>query len=265
MAAGKTAILIVSTGTSCIHGAQTTVGALKAAVKERFAACELREAYTSLRIIQKLHTDYGIQVDTVEKALERAAEDGIQTLVVQPTHLTRGREYERLEQALKKHKQQFAQILTGQPLLAADADFEAVRKAILHRTAAYRDGKSMFCLIGHGWEADSVCAQMQKKLAETGNSNYFVGVLKGRPSLEEFRQVLQKKECLQRVVLLPFMVTAGHHAQKDIAGLQDGSWRRVLERDGYTVVCILEGLGQMPAVREIYLRHLQEALHPGRN
>lgn len=62
------------------------------------------------------------------------------------------------------------------------------------------------------------------------------------------------------MVLAPLMAFTGKHARQDLAGGQPGSWKSVLEREGYQVVCMLEGLAQIPQVQRIYLDHLETAL-----
>ena len=56
------------------------------------------------------------------------------------------------------------------------------------------------------------------------------------------------------------MLVAGDHAVNDMAGEEPDSWKSQLENAGITVRCALEGLGEVPAIRELYLAHLREVL-----
>lgn len=264
----KQAILIASAGTACLDSKETALACIQAAVAERFPGCELRQAFTSGRIIEKLKAVYGLEVDSVELALEKAAAEGVRRLVVLPLHLTHGREYEKIVSALREWGPYFEQAVLGEPLLSGEADFSAVLEAVVQRTAAFNDGRTAVCLVGHGsgrykeTAADDIYGIMQDKLAQAGYDNYFVGVLHGRPALNDIQNALQRAKAgaadrYRRVVLLPFMAAAGCHARRDITGEQGESWKRALEREGYEVVCILEGLGQLRQVRDLYVEHIR--------
>ena len=72
--------------------------------------------------------------------------------------------------------------------------------------------------------------------------------------LKAFRSRL-KKHGVRKVTLAPFMIVAGDHAQNDLAGDEEGSWKSILEADGYAVKTDLRGLGDMDAVRELFTAH----------
>lgn len=259
----KQAILIASPGTSVPDIQNSALTCIKRTISVQFPGCEIREAFTSTRIIERLKEVSGMEVDSVNQALEKAAAEGVRRLAVLPLHLTYGREYAKLVSAFQEQERLFAQAWLGTPLLSGEADVAAVAKAVVQRTAAFDDGRTAACLVGHGSgelraaDAEDCYTRVQKKLAQAGYGNYFVGVLKGKPSLEELRSFLQKNSKYQRVVLLPLMVEAGSHARWDIAGEQEASWKRVLEREGYETVCILEGLGQLGQVQKLYVEHVR--------
>lgn len=45
-----------------------------------------------------------------------------------------------------------------------------------------------------------------------------------------------------------------------MAGAEEDSWKTVIEKDGYEVECLLEGLGQIPAIQDIYVAHTKAAV-----
>lgn len=242
----KQLILLVSPGTAAPASRKSARTGIKRTIAEQFPGWELREAFTSI----------------INEALEKAAAEGVRRLIVQPLHLMHGREYAKVVCALRERGRYFAQAVLGEPLLCGDADFAAVLLAVIRRTADFDDGRTAVCLVGHGSggileaNADDIYIKMQKKLIQAGYKNYYVGVLKGEPSLEDIRNAL-KGDFLRkyrRVVLLPFMIEAGSHAKRDVAG----AWKRGLERDGYEVVCILEGLGQIRQVQKLYAQHIRD-------
>lgn len=260
--AADTAILVVSFGTSYNDSRDITIGAIEDAIAKKFPEYEVRRAFTSQIIIDILEEREGLEIDNVEEALDRAAADGVKNLVVQPTHLMDGYEYTDLVNALADYEDKFDQIAVGEPLLTSDADYDAVVQAITGKTASYDDGETAICFMGHGTEADSnaVYATLQNKLTEAGYENYYIGTVEAEPSLDDVKEALKAKGTYKKVVLEPLMVVAGDHANNDMAGDEEDSWKTVLTNEGYEVECLIEGLGQIPAIQELYVEHAQAAV-----
>lgn len=255
-------ILVVSFGTSYSGSRELTIGAIEKAIGERFPAYEVRRAFTSQVIIDLLREREGLKIDHVREGLRRAREDGAKTLVVQPTHMMNGYEYMGLMAVLEEYRNQFDSMVTGKPLLTDEEDFDKVIKAITENTASCDDGETALCFMGHGTEAASnmVYEKLQRKLQDKGYVNYYIGTVEAKPSLEDIAKRLREEGRYKKVVLKPLMVVAGDHASHDMAGDDKSSWKSVLEREGYEVECILEGLGQIRAIRDIYGDHVQAAL-----
>lgn len=234
-------------------GRNETVDALKKSLQNEFPDCEVRGIFTGGR--DRL---------TAVRAtvLERATADGTGNLIVQPLCLMDGYKYMELAKLLEDCKENFSRVTLGRPLLSSDADFRAVAKAITEKTAEYDDGETAICFVGHGTEAASniVYRKMQEALWNAGYENYYIGTIKATPALSEITEMLRRKGIYRRIVLAPFMVTAGIHARDDIAGEGACSWKSVLRSEGCDVVYIPEGLGETPAIRELYMKHAREAL-----
>ena len=259
---GKRAILVVSFGTSYNESREATIGAIETAIAEAFPEAETRRAFTSQIIIDKLKERDGLETDNVKEALDRAAADGITELVVQPTHLMDGFEYMDLAKELKEYEESFDQVVLADPLLTSEADFDAVAKAITEVMAEYDDGETAFCYMGHGTEADSnqVYSRLQETLKAAGYTDHYIGTVEAEPSLEDVTASLKEAGGYKRVVLRPLMVVAGDHANNDMAGDDEDSWKSVLNKEGYETECVLEGLGQIPAIRELYVQHTKAAM-----
>ena len=256
---GENEILVVSFGTSFNDSRRLTIGAIENAIREAFPEWSVRRAFTSQIIIDHVNKRDGVKIDNVKEALDRAVENGVKNLIVQPTHLMAGLEYHDLEEEVMSYADAFESITMGENLLAEDGDFEEVAKIITARTAEYDDGETAICFMGHGTEAESnaVYAKMQEVLAADGFENYFVGTVEATPSLEDVMAAVGEGE-YKRVVLMPLMVVAGDHANNDMAGDEEDSWKSQFEAEGYSVECVLEGLGQQPEIQQLYVEHLQK-------
>ena len=257
----KDAILVVSFGTSYNDSREKTIGAIETAIADAFPKWSVRRAFTSRMIIRKLRERDGYRVDTVEEALTHAREDGIRRLVLQPTHLMDGNEYMRVAETAVAWRSQFDQLVLGAPLLGNENDDRAVMQIITADTQAYDDGETAICFMGHGTEADSnaVYQKMQDMLKEEGFDNYYVGTVEATPSCEDV--IAQVKEgSYKKVVLEPLMIVAGDHANNDMAGDDDDSWKSQFEAAGYEVTCLVRGLGELEPIQQLFVQHAQAAI-----
>ena len=259
---GEKELLVVSFGTSFNDSRRLTIGAIESDLQAAFPDWSVRRAFTSQIIIDHVKARDGEVIDNVHEALERAVENGVKTLVVQPTHLMHGFEYNDLKNALAEYADAFEKLVLAEPLLNIDRDFDMLAEIIVDATNDFDDGETAIVFMGHGTEAESneVYAGMQTVLREAGCANYYIGTVEAEPSVEDVLKKLQDKEDYKRVVLRPLMIVAGDHANNDMAGDDDDSWKSIFEGAGYEVVCVLEGLGQLPAVRALIVEHTREAM-----
>lgn len=258
---GEKELLVVSFGTSFNDSRRLTIGAVESALEKAFPEYAVRRGFTSQIIIDHVAKRDGEIIDNMQEALDRAVDNGVKTLVVQPTHLMNGLEYEEMSKAIAQYSDAFEKISIGQPLLTSDEDFQAVAKAITEATADYDDGETAIVFMGHGTEAESngVYAKMQQVLTDGGYAHYYVGTVEATPSLDDVLEAV-KQGSYKRVVLRPLMVVAGDHANNDMAGDDDDSWKTTFEKEGYEVVCEVEGLGALEAVQQLYVEHAQAAV-----
>lgn len=259
---GARELLVVSFGTSYNDSRRVDIGAVENALESAFPGWSVRRGFTSQIIIDHVKSRDNVSIDSVPDAVRRAVENGVRTLVVQPTHLMRGFEYRELADEIGAYADRFEAVAVGEPLLSSDDDFSRVADAIINATAGYDDGQTAICFMGHGTEADSngVYTKMQSVLADKGADNYYIGTVEAAPTLEDVLAMVRAGD-YSKVVLQPLMIVAGDHASNDMAGDDDGSWKRVFEDAGYNVTCVLRGLGELEEIQALFVEHAQAAIN----
>lgn len=258
---GENELLVVSFGTSYNDSRRLTIGAIEDAVEKAFPDFAVRRGFTSQIIIDHVKSRDNVAIDNVGEALDRAEKNGVRNLVIQPTHLMNGLEYTDLVNEAAEYSDAFDKVAIGKPLLTTEDDFRAVMKAVTEATAQYDDGETAICFMGHGTEAESnqVYAKMQDMLTEAGYKNYYVGTVEAAPSLDDVLAAVEEGS-YKKVVLEPLMIVAGDHANNDMAGDEEGSWKTAFEDAGYEVTCLVNGLGQLEAIQQLFVEHAQAAV-----
>ncbi len=258
---GENELLVVSFGTSYNDNRCNTIGAIEDVLEKSFPEWSVRRAFTSQIIIDHVKNRDGEEIDNVKQALDRAIENGVKKLVIQPTHLMNGLEYTDLSEEVSQYADAFEKISIGEPLLTSDEDFKAVEEAITGATASYDDGQTAVVFMGHGTEADSneIYSKMQSLLKTDNYSNYYIGTVESTPTVDDVLEQVKAGD-YKRVVLRPLMVVAGDHANNDMAGDEEDSWKSLFEAEGYEVECVLEGLGSVEAIQQLYAAHAQNAV-----
>ena len=259
---GEKELLVVSFGTSFNDSRRLTIGAIEGAIAEAIPEYSVRRGFTAQIIIDHVLRRDGEAIDNVTEALERAIQNGVKTLVVQPTHLMHGFEYDDVIAELAEYADAFENgIFVGEPLLTSDDDFDRVADVMIDLLKDYDDGETALVYMGHGTEHEynKVYAQMQGVLSDKGADNYYIGTVEAEPSVDDVLNAIKDKG-YKRVVLRDMMVVCGDHANNDMAGDGEGSWKSIFTAAGYEVECVLEGLGQVPEIQQLYVEHAQAAV-----
>ena len=278
---GENELLVVSFGTSYNDSRVADIKGIEDALQEAFPDWSVRRAFTAQIIINHIQARDGEKIDNMTQALDRAVANGVKNLVVQPTHLMHGAEYDEMCEAIDAYRDQFESVSIAEPMLGEvgsdatviNADKEAVAKAITTAAVkdagfesldAAKDAGTAFVFMGHGTAhvAKVTYSQMQTQMQNLGYENVFIGTVEGEPEETSAEAVIEavKAAGYTNVVLRPLMVVAGDHANNDMAGSEDDSWKTMFEAAGFTVDCQISGLGEIADVQALYVAHTKAAI-----
>ena len=278
---GENELLVVSFGTSFNDSRVADIKGIEDALQAAYPDWSVRRAFTAQIIINHIQARDGEKIDNMTQALDRAVANGVKNLVVQPTHLMHGAEYDEMCEAIEQYKDKFESVSIAEPLLGEvgsdatviNADKEAVAKAITAAAVAdsgfesldtAKDAGTAFVFMGHGTAhvAKVTYSQMQTQMQNLGYENVFIGTVEGEPEETSAEAVIEavKAAGYTNVVLRPLMVVAGDHANNDMAGSDDDSWKTVFEAAGFTVDCQIHGLGEIADVQALYVAHTKAAI-----
>ena len=280
---GENEILVVSFGTSFNDSRATDIGGIEKAIQAAYPDWSVRRAFTAQIILNHVQARDGEVIDNVEQALARAKENGVRNLVIQPTHLMHGAEYDELMEAVEAVRGDFAAVSIAEPLLGSvgddasviNADKEAVAKAVVEEalkaagcdsTSAAEEDGTAFVFMGHGTAhvARVSYSQMQTQMDKLGFNNVFIGTVEGEPEGTSCVDTIAKIKAAgyKKVVLRPLMVVAGDHANNDMAGDDEDSWKSMFTADGSfeSIDMQIEGLGRIAAIQELYVAHTAQAI-----
>lgn len=281
---GDNEILVVSFGTSFNDSRAADIKGIEDAIQEAFPDWSVRRAFTAQIIINHVQARDGEKIDNVDQALQRAVDNGVKNLVVQPTHLMHGAEYDELMEAVEEYKDNFETVKVAEPLLGEvgsdatviNADKKAVAETLTAeavKTAGYdsleaakEDGVA-FVFMGHGTAhvAKVSYSQMQAQMEDLGYDNVFIGTVEGEPEDTACEAVIDKvaEAGYTKVILRPLMVVAGDHANNDMAGDDDDSWKSMFNASGKfdSVDTQIAGLGSIADIEKIYVQHTADAVN----
>ena len=280
---GENELLVVSFGTSFNDSRAEDIKGIEDALAEAYPDWSVRRAFTAQIIINHVEARDNEVIDNMQQALDRAVDNGVKNLVVQPTHLMHGAEYDEMVEAIDGYKDKFESVAIAEPMLGEvgdDAtvindDKKAVAQAITDEACkeagfddmqAAADAGTAFVFMGHGTShtANVTYDQMQTQMDTLGYKNVFIGTVEGEPEETACETVIEKvKEAgFKNVILRPLMVVAGDHANNDMAGDDEDSWKSQFEASGDfdSVDCQIAGLGRIEAVEDLYVEHTKAAI-----
>lgn len=280
---GENELLVVSFGTSYNDSRVDDIKGIEDALQEAYPDWSVRRAFTAQIIINHVQARDGEVIDNMQQALDRAVENGVKNLVVQPTHLMHGAEYDEMAEVLEQYQDKFESVAIAEPMLGEVGDDAtvinedkaavaqavadaAVQEAGFDSMEAAAENGTAFVFLGHGTShtAKVSYSQMQTQMEKLGFKNAFIGTVEGEPEDTACEAVIEKVKAAgyKKVILRPLMVVAGDHANNDMAGAEDDSWKSMFEASGNfdSVEAQIAGLGRIDAVKQLYVEHTKAAI-----
>ena len=256
----KKAILVVSFGTSYADTRAVTLDAIEENIAQTFPDYDVKRAFTSQTIIDKLAERDGLEINNVTEAMEELAQEGYGTVICQPTHVMNGLEYDDMVAEVSAFANQFDTIKFGTPLLTSMEDYQQVAEILANQFPDLQDNEAVV-LMGHGTThyANAAYPALDYVLKEQGHDNYYVGTVESYPNLDTILPHLEENQ-YTKVYLVPLMITAGDHATNDMASDEEGSWKTELRKAGFEAEPILRGLGEYPEIQDMFAQHVQQAI-----
>ncbi len=285
----KKAIVLAHFGTT-VPSALTSLDVTKSAIKEAFPGIELAISFTSniirgiwagRRLEAQNWLDQGVPEEilyakSILGTIGDLQDRGFRTIVVQPTHIAHGEQYEDLRSYIeglqmirttKKCWMPFEKILCSRPALGThgtdfnyQSDIEEVVSTLKVDVDLARKQDADLVYVGHGNDTFSTGVyleaqhEMRRQYPDVLTT---IGLVEGFPDMQTVLDGI-KRECKKNILLKPFMLTAGDHAHKDMAGENEDSWKSNLERMGFKVFTRLEGLGSNQEFSRIYPKRIQQ-------
>lgn len=273
---GENELLVVSFGTSFNESRVEDIKGIEDALQNAYPDWSVRRAFTAQIIINHIQARDGEKIDNMEQALERAVANGVKNLIVQPTHLMHGAEYDEMAEMVEAYRDKFENVVIAEPLLgpvgkdindinldkaavAISITAQAVSESGYESLEAAAADSTAFVFMGHGTAhvAKVSYAQMAAQMKQMEFESIFIGTVEGEPESTSAESIIEavKEAGYKKVILRPLMVVAGDHANNDMAGNDEDSWKSMFEAAGFEVSCQIAGMGRIPTIQAQYVIH----------
>ena len=261
----RDALLVVSYGAARQETRQKALEPLLDAIAEANPEADIYEAYTSRVMRAGVKKTMGLEMPSVEEALEALLASGYTRAAVASLHLFPGMEYEGMTEVFNAYRSRFKRLVLGTPLLywmgqEEQRDDAATLVEVLRQAFPVREADEAILFMAHGTPhpSNSFFTLLQTRMDAAGWENAFVYTMAGWPRLEHVMSKL-KERGIRRVTLAPLMLAAGVHSARDMAGDGPDSHRSRLKAEGFEVETVLTGLGEMEEARALYVNCVNEA------
>lgn len=256
----KKALLVVSFGTTYHDTRKKTIEACEQDLQEAFPNYTFFRAYTSQIIINHLARRDGLIIPNPTEALDQIYELGYDEVLIQSLHIICGSEYHKLCEDVSLFQSKFKKITIGRPLLTTISDYQSTVLAVSHTLPLFKEEEALV-FMGHGtyhFMFPAYCAL--EYMFQEANLPIYIGTVEGYPTFKEVLDKL-KRAGIKKVYLAPFMLVAGDHATLDMSGDDPDTWKSQLLDAQIEPIILLQGLGENPNIRKLFIDHAKESLN----
>jgi sirohydrochlorin cobaltochelatase len=211
-------------------------------------------AYSSKRITADLKKEDG-NIQSPEEILTMLAERGHKEVIMQSLHLFPGTEFHSL---VTIARQSSLTCRIGLPLLTGPEDYNQICTLLAPQIERRPDRTIL--ILGHGTTHPSWTGyySLQTFMRTRFGERVHVGVVEQYPDSTNLINEIAESGC-RKVTIFPFFLIAGMHYRRDIVAEDKSSWRSKLVERGIDVEVLENGIGLLPGVENILLRHITEA------
>ena len=264
-AENKDAILVMSFGTTFKETRQATIEATVKQIEAAHPGVKVVTAFTSHIIIDRIKANEGITYPTPEEALEQLKKEGYTRVAMTSLDIIPGMEYSYKLEVFRGFRDNFKKATFGTSLMywmgqeeQAD-DVDEAMKALA--TQFPKLGKQDAVLImAHGTPhpANAYYSVMQDRLNKMDIGTALIFSVEGWPGIEDVIPQLKAKG-IKNITLMPMMMVVGDHANNDMAGDEDDSFKSILEKEGFKVTPYVHGMGENQAIRDLFVKRANAA------
>lgn len=250
-------IPIILTAFSNTPEAETTQKQIETGVRKKFPDHDIYWGYNSRSVTRARQSNSSTPILHTREILIRLTGQGCSRAVVQSLHLLPGQEFH----CLHREVREVAGIdcLIGMPLLFSPRDYLTLFDSLT--PLIERDPRQAVLMIGHGtrhpvWPA---YLALETLLQRRFGPRVYVGVIEHYPDTGDVEQRIAEAG-FTRVLMIPLFLVTGIHYQRDMLGPDQHSWLNRLRGRGLQVEPFPDGLGLLPGIDELVVRHIGEAM-----
>lgn len=241
-------VLVTHYGSSDPETRTKTLDRITSDIRDALPGLEVREAYISPVVRQRLE-QRGEAAESPAEALLRMRADGFDTVYVQSTTIIDGAEMAEVRTACGQVAEHFGLLKCGEPLCYTPGDCESLAAVL---AAEPRRGDEAIVYVGHGNMLPSTATycQLDYALRAMGHRGYYVSTIEGYPTAESTASIVRRDDRkVKKVRLVPLLLVCGNHTKNDIAG----EFAESLRKNGFEPEVMMRGLGENAAVRTLYV------------
>ncbi len=257
----KQALLLVCFGTSYNETRKKSIDVAEEDFKKAFPDRDVFMVFTSRIVKYKLQKRDNYFVFNLDEAFDYLKEKGYTDVLVQSYYIMNAYESRLVAEKVEEQVDNFESIRFGTALFTEYEDYVKTIEAMAP-TFPPCDDDTAIILMGHGTDhpAHATYMMFEHLLHAKGYPHVLIGTIEGYPFIEDILETL-KQRGFKKTILMPLLIVAGDHALNDLAGDEEDSWKNILLDAGYEVEINNHSIGELPAIRQIFIEHAKKTLN----